>query len=146
MRANELQKFHETVGILVKAYLNDTLEHGRCSACVVGNLCGGNPIWSYLFVTDQNGNQDYMPIGYWDEEHLSHRYDILQKAKNLCLSTGYSIDELKRIELTFETTIRAQPRDQRMFMGLMRVVDVLAEIHKVDLSVKESSKLLFVKS
>ena len=34
----ELERFHETVGILVKAYLNDTLEHTNCHACAVGNM------------------------------------------------------------------------------------------------------------
>jgi hypothetical protein len=33
-----------------------------------------------------------------------------------------------------------------MLNGLMKVVDVLADIHGVDLSVKESAKLQFVKA
>jgi hypothetical protein len=30
--------FENSVDVLVKAYLNDTLEHGQCHACAVGNL------------------------------------------------------------------------------------------------------------
>jgi hypothetical protein len=30
--------FSNTIDILVKAYLNDTLQHESCSACAVGNL------------------------------------------------------------------------------------------------------------
>lgn len=32
------ERFDETVDILVKAYLNDTLQHGHCAACAVGNI------------------------------------------------------------------------------------------------------------
>jgi hypothetical protein len=30
--------YHKTIGILVDAYFDDTLQHGNCSACAVGNL------------------------------------------------------------------------------------------------------------
>jgi hypothetical protein len=77
--------FEQTVDVLVKAYLNDTLVHGNCCACVVGNLCAhaigtrvikidhdilhplmrfrwakGEPVWHNVFVTPPLGlvNED----------------------------------------------------------------------------------------
>lgn len=38
MIREDKKKFHETVGILVQAYLNDTLIHQSCQHCAVGNL------------------------------------------------------------------------------------------------------------
>jgi len=34
--------FENTVDILVKAYINDTLEHNNCYACAVGNIVAHN--------------------------------------------------------------------------------------------------------
>lgn len=38
MQRNDEQKFHETVGILVRAFLEGTLEAMDCAACAVGNI------------------------------------------------------------------------------------------------------------
>lgn len=34
--------YQKTVDILVKAYFDDTLQHGNCYACAVGNIIAGN--------------------------------------------------------------------------------------------------------
>lgn len=145
--------FEQTVNVLVKAYLNDELKHGDCEACAVGNIvhaagfpryhtgdnapmredsCGS---WKAVFVT-LAGKQRY---NYWS--------DPLLEAKGLKMieATGYTIKELARVELAFETADDGHSDDEWMFNGLMAVCDVLADIHGVDLSVKESAKLLFVK-
>jgi hypothetical protein len=141
---NELEKFHHTVGILVKAYLNDTLEHGVCTKCAVGNLVIAaipeariNLLvgWPEVFVTDLGGRQSISPENYAGE------------AKEQIDSTGYTWQELALIEAAFESadtdSFNEEKVDIARFNGLMAVVDVLADIHKVDLSVKEEAKALF---
>lgn len=144
----QLEKFKETVGILVNAYLNDELRHGLCHACVVGNLVahhkgvkpsfadcttsfddGSHPLWQSLFAT-MHGKQTIKKECLEDKRIMAE-----------INSTGYNWHDLARIELAFET---APTSGDYMFNGLMAVVEVLAEIHNVDLSVKESAKLLFV--
>lgn len=71
--------------------------------------------------------------------------------------TGYSIKNLKDIEYAFENAPGDSALNGRMsadritdpewmFNGLMAVVDVLAEIHDIDLKVREDAKSLFVRS
>jgi hypothetical protein len=148
--------FQETVSVLVKAYLNDKLKHGDCTACVVGNLCGGNRMWEYLFITDPlHKSQFKRNITAFKCQALGKSsLQIIEEATNICLSTGYSVEELKRIEYSFETAPGYIGEDEQdmtintdewMFNGLMAVVDVLAEIHGVNLETKSSAKLQFVK-
>lgn len=143
--------FDNTVSILVKAYLNDTLIHGDCAACAVGNLIASSkgyktyragctvvwqqgyaqPHWQSVFLTD-SVSQSIQPKNYTG------------KAKDQIDSTGYTWQELARIEKAFESAPRIS-YDDRMFNGLMAVIDVLAEIHNIDLTQKETAKALFVK-
>lgn len=132
--------FEKTVDVLVKAYLNDTLKHGWCNACAVGNLIadamGKHPkhiegAW-YRKLID---GLDYRIEGYHDPEEADRQIAIL----------GYTHDEIIKIEHAFEGVDYKLPRDERMFLGLMAVVDVLADIHGIDLEKKDAAKLLFVK-
>lgn len=158
--------FEQTVAILVKAYFDNTLEHGNCAACAVGNIIASSigakvsksaytwerkgieiiPIWDELFCSGGAGGQVVVPEEYkgWVKRQID--------------TTGYSWQELALIERTFEKHSPFEVEDygedednmraienSSMFNGLMAVVEVLAEIHNVDLSVKESAKLQFVK-
>lgn len=161
---SNIEKFNETVSILVKAYLNDTLQHGNCFACAVGNIIAaksgfkfcdkkvkghslsweGQPYpafnenaydaqgWGAAFTTGFLGIQ-HLRLEYLTNEHVSRQIKI----------SGYTWQELAKIENAFEVA----PHDysDRMFNGLMAVVDVLAEIHGIDLQQKESAKLMFAK-
>lgn len=134
---NNLEKFQDTVSILVKAYMNDTLYHQYCTACAVGNIVKAKTsdaygMWGDVFHTTK-GVQFYWPENY------------LGDARQEIDSTGYSVKELMRVEYAFETARRGKNSQEWMFNGLMAVVDTLAEIHGIDLTVKESAKLLFVK-
>jgi hypothetical protein len=130
------KKFEHTVNVLLKAYLNGTLEHGSCTACAVGNLIshctGQSPIaWTFVFSTIF-GNQ-----------HVNlYNYDGLAKIE--IESTGYTWKELAKIEFAFETAEFGASNDDYIFNGLMAVVDVLAEIHKIDLTTVKETKELFV--
>lgn len=145
---NELQKFNETVDILVKAYLNGALRHGDCNACAVGNLVGARlgankkMFWPYIFMTSRTGETLFDDSAYVTNSEAREEVD----------STGYNCRQLARIENVFELSAcydefqdQVGDKYEQMFNGLMAVVDVLADIHKVDLSVKESAKLMFVK-
>lgn len=151
--------FDQTVNVLVQAYLNDTLKHGDCTACAVGNIIAASidckmvaprenvrcrfewmkngvyyePIWSAVFASNRYGQQLRSPKKY--RGMYKKQIDI----------TGYDWKELARIEKAFESN-RFFDNDESMFTGLMAVVDVLAEIHGIDLTVKDQAKLLFQKS
>lgn len=140
--------FENTVSILVKAYLNDTLRHENCAACAVGNLIAHSlgaevgivtwvlgeeeiePAWQNVFCTNPMFPQRISPERY------------LAEAKYQIDATGYSWQDLAKIEASFESITK---REDRMFLGLMAVVDILAEIHQVDLSTAQAAKELFVR-
>jgi hypothetical protein len=153
--------FEETVNVLVKAYLNDTLVHGACSACAVGNIVSASmgkvalrmPGTSTGF--DPHYWADGSKIHWWDVFSTSSRRQRIDAkqyygdAKEEIDSTGYTWQQLSRIEFAFESADgnASNYQDETwMFNGLMAVVDVLADIHGIDLQAKESAKALFVKS
>lgn len=59
-------------------------------------------------------------------------------AKKQIDATGYSWQELARVEYAFESAKKGESADDWMFNGLMAVLDVLADIHGVNLSAKSS--------
>jgi hypothetical protein len=152
--------FDQTVSVLVKAYLNDTLVHGACSACAVGNIvAAATGKQALINETSCTGFENH----YWSDGSKIHWWDVFStccggqrkeptryhsSARKEIDATGYTWQELARIEFAFETAPgnMGNYRDEVwMFNGLMSVIDVLATIHNVDLTVKESAKLLFVK-
>lgn len=139
-----MRDFNHTVNVLVKAYLDDTLEHGVCSACAVGNIVGGS-LWAMFFQSDSyNGTQAYSastPLPWFKMVGKKSQ----NKARRQIKKSGYSRKELARIEFAFETADQGETEDEWIFNGLMAVVEVLADIHQISLEAKEKSKLLFVK-
>lgn len=152
--------FENTVSILVKAYLEGTLLKGHCCACAVGNICAsavgakiieverwkgnysssgtadwdtGSPRWASVFLTVEEDRQVRRPDRYVDE------------AKRQIDATGYTWQQLAKIEAAFEGAMEGY-NDATEFAGLMAVVDVLANIHGIDLAAAESAKLLFVRA
>lgn len=162
--------FSQTVDVLVKAYLNDTLQHRSCYACAVGNLvanglqitmtkenlkwpgfpyptneCGLPVGWGAAFSSDESGFSDIV------KQTIDTYVLNVPAVKNQIKATGYKWQELARIEFAFESVDKRFDADDEidydvwMFDGLMAVVDVLADIHGVDLTFKEEAKKLFVK-
>lgn len=152
----DAEKFHRTVSILVKAYLNDTLAHGACTACAVGNLVAENlnlKISNSLNWLDSKGQSI---CTYWDNVFMTpdglqriNPYSYRGEAKKQIDATGYTWQELARIEFAFESapgfTSKKMDDEVWMFNGLMAVVDVLCEIHGMDDVAKKETKALFVK-
>lgn len=152
-----LEKYHHTISVLVKAYLNDTLFKGTCYGCAVGNLVadamgckvaspgswsdGQKPAWQHVFTTASNTREQTIN---------PHKYEGVSKEQ--LDSTGYTYEELARIEYAFETATkkgywfrREHDKEKSLYKSLMAVVEVLADIHKLDKQEAEQSKLLFVK-
>lgn len=160
---NNIKKFHETIGILVEAYLSEELAHGTCAACAVGNIIsrkmGTKPKkkasrTGFYYQTCENGTDLFWGDVFRSTElegQLFYPHAITPRIQHEISVSGYSLEELRRIEYAFENAPRNCPyfeyrNEEWMFNGLMAVVDVLAEIHGVDLSELESVKLQFVKS
>jgi len=159
LNTSYMRDFNHTLNVLVKAYLNDTLQHGRCTACAVGNMiCDSLNIETYK---TEDGNIHWKNnIFYWDEvvctrmgNQRIHMDNYLGQAKYQIDSTGYSVEEIAKIEFAFEARVKYDDfgqvigdKDIAMFKGLMAVVDVLADIHGIDLKAKEEAKALFVKA
>lgn len=153
--------YNKTVDILVQAYFNDTLEHGVCHACAVGNIInahrpfseeeimmlnasnmlGDRQGWSSVFLTCKCL---YKPN--WGEKRqliIISNYNGL--AKEQIDSTGYSVVELAMIEHAFETAPEGNNREDYMFNGLMAVIDALDVIHEnKDTEVTSSAKSQFI--
>jgi hypothetical protein len=142
------QLYNKTVGILVDAYMNDTLKHGMCTHCAVGNIICGNMYdgnmtewWKNYSMNNGWANvfQNGVPV------NLS-RYK--GEPKKQIDSTGYSVYELAAIESAFElANTTKEYNDENMFNGLMAVIDVLDKIHEnTDSVVTVATKSRFAKS
>jgi hypothetical protein len=165
-----MRDFNHTVNVLVKAYLNDTLRHNNCYACAVGNMIASANGFKYSMLKEAlSDNKEHwllkwahLPSIYDAEIELSSndqqenwmnvfrdgevQYSNYNgKSKELIDSTGYTVYELARIEEAFEDVDSNCTNDEWMFNGLMAVIEVLAEIHGIDLKQKEEAKALFVK-
>lgn len=153
--------FENSVNVLVQAYLSDTLLHGNCYACAVGNLVAAGMGYSFVRTKGLNYFADdcykltwNVTGGDYDDSFHAGWYSHVRgwvssrdKTQGMLevQSVGYTINELNRIETAFERATRGNSDDEWMFNGLMAVVDVLAEIHGINLEQKEEAKLLFVK-
>jgi len=156
--------YNKTVDILVQAYFNDTLVASKCEACVIGNIVAANngykieilneeiqwfdkenkpiePKWSNVFVSAINPFLWGLFRTVKQEINLNRYYGSTRKEID---STGYSLQELAKIESSFEKAYCGF--GDRMFKGLMAVIDVLDTIHEnTDTQVTTQTKNKFVK-
>lgn len=148
-----MRNFNHTVGVLVNAYINGTLQHTNCYACAVGNMIAASRGYKFVYATDNRGQicwdvtgGKYCTSGVAEWfAYLTHRSDNGGVALKEIEATGYSVEEIRMIEAAFEH-IPGHGEDTDGYNGLMSVVDVLADIHGIDLSVREETKKLFVKA
>lgn len=151
MKNQEL--FDRTVGILVKAYFNETLLHYNCCACAVGNLVAAN--LHYKFNSENyweeqvspqydNGWASVFATSGSTQKMNRNNYHLIASAKEQIDATGYTITELARIELAFERAYEYKDTDNERFDGLMNVIDALQFIHKATPAEAQSAKELFV--
>lgn len=145
--------YEKTVSILVQAYLNDTLEHGDCCGCAVGNMVAAN--CGYSFIKLQNYQEWESNSPCWDDVFCTARgkqelhmrnYRLSEEARKQIDSTGYSVRQLAKIEFAFETAPYGDSDDEWMFNGLMAVIDILDQIHgNTDTEVTTTQKNRFTK-
>lgn len=150
---NELL-YNKTVNILVQAYFNDTLEHGYCTCCAVGNIVAAN--MGYCISKDRQSWIDILYPGWhgWGTVFITslgiQRIDVKSyngEPKNQIDSTGYTLFELAKIEKAFESAHKGTCDEDWMFNGLMAVIDVLDEIHEnKDAAITSQTKELFIKA
>jgi hypothetical protein len=156
--------FDHSVWVLTKAYLNGNLQNGNCAACAVGNL-----------IADALGIRVTRLITAKDHEHYGHPGNRLiwvgaepnwlgalfgkrdddfadehgYSRDEQLAATGYSLDELSSIEVAFESARRMNyficlPAEAT-YQGLLAVVDVLAEIHGVDVATGKQAAAPFTR-
>lgn len=138
------KRHNNAIRVLVNAYFNDTLAKGTCTACAVGNLvadalgakvnknlkCSINKMyWAKVFCTS-------------DKYQSINEENYFGESKKQIDSTGYTWQELARIEKVFEenTIISHVDYDdyseeeisQDKFNGLKAVFEVLCEIEGVE--------------
>jgi hypothetical protein len=142
------QRFEKAYNSLYNAFMNDTLAKGTCVACAVGNILadalGGkiskkgyefacsisNTWWNTFFITVDNEQTIF------DDNNDIPAYGRL---KDL---TGYSVEELAKIEFAFETNTKIRfinypfVTEERImedqFRGLMAVMDVMIELDNIE--------------
>jgi hypothetical protein len=140
-------RFDKAYNALYKAFMNNTLAKGTCTACAVGNIVadamGGkvsirghnfvcdvhNTWWSNFFITFDN------------EQTIFDDYNDIPAYGRLKELTGYSVEELSKIEFAFETNTKisfneyfSSNEEQIMedqFNGLMAVMDVMIKLDDV---------------
>jgi hypothetical protein len=130
--------FNKTIGILVKAYQNDTLKHGDCCGCAFGNMVVANMGYS---LSGRDGQEWYNCTGTPGQVDIQYYKGL---AKQEIESTGYTPFEMVLIENAFESFDALEDRDG--FKGLMSVCDALMQIHEATAEETESAKLQFVKA
>lgn len=155
MKNKEL--FDRTIGILVRAFQNDTLRHEEPCGCAIGNLIAGNNGYSIntkgpMFSWHKNGNR---VVEFWNEVQVYGRgmsgpnRDI---GIDQLLSTGYNLHETLLIEGSFESTRHINEDengdngDADGFLGLMALCDALMQIHEATTEEVQDAKDLFVRA
>lgn len=125
-------RFTNAVDKLVEAFFDGTLEAGDCSKCAVGNICDGNEAWKSAFQTRHHGQTQYFKRNNWP--NAQHQ----EWAQNAIESTGYSVEEMARVEKTFEKAGLDVKYDENansmedQYNRLMAVLDVLMDIEGID--------------
>lgn len=135
---NRIDLYKKTVDILYLAYFNDTLKHGDCSACAVGNICLANGATLYDYTHSISGsNLAWSMAFYTDTDTLIQTIDesVYKQNFNGCKTvidaTGYSLLELAKIERSFETAPTGNSDEEYMFNGLVAVLEALKQIHEI---------------
>lgn len=154
------KRFDNAISALVEAYLHGTLAAGTCVACAVGNMiakASGMKIQPNNFNPYDDYNQT---LPQWGAALLIARHrcafvtpDELQIQIDNVVRTGYSLEEIERIETAFENNTHISFRqysvrddqqiDTDQYNGLMAVVDVLCELEGI--SDVQTYKDMFVK-
>ncbi len=126
------ERFNNAISKLVKAFFDGSIRKGHCCSCAMGVICNENKKWNRVFYTDStlNHRQYQYPAEYKDE------------SKKVIDETGYSWQELAKVEYSFEVNAKIDSYDYFLHgkgkvmkdiqTGLMAVVEKLCEIENID--------------
>jgi len=113
---NRPEQFQKSIDTLATAYFEGELQAGSCTACAVGNLI----------------RAEGSDAGEWFWRLKDYRHDNRTLNFSVTDTLPYSDAEIDRIESAFEEdTDPWEEKDTDYFAALMRVVDVLFDIHDV---------------
>lgn len=109
---------------LYTAFHDNRLDALDCEMCAVGNICGGgnwdtNPLFARMTIF-----KTYIRQNMSDEE--------IQEGIKEIKSTGYSAEELAKVELIFlDACGRMKGTKEQQFKGLCAVVEYLCELDNI---------------
>lgn len=131
-------RLKNSIEVLQKAYLNETLTARDCMACAVGNLVAASEdyegriyAWRFVFCTEDSGYQVfYDPRDAVFMAEYNEGLDAIE-------ATGYSIAELAKIEFAFESALSKEeaedmPEHQSQWIRLQAVLKVLFDIEGIE--------------
>ncbi len=131
--------YEKTVNLLLDSYTAGKLFHGRCDACALGNILNTGD-WAFDFCTFPD------TLGLSQKSFKRDEEDTLY-FNRLYKGSGYSREELMKIEYAFESSIakdyhlyREVKTKEGQYLGLCAVLDVLKEIHETETQESEVSK------
>lgn len=138
------RRYINAVDAITKAYTNDTLQFRNDCGCAVGHLIAHNMGIGVILDEDGKAVWDHRtPV--WSEVFLCGvdlaPIDSVLGAPEQIMSTGYTIDELKRIEWAFETTIDSSYdfntaerfyQQECLWAGMMLALEEVRAIEDVD--------------
>lgn len=158
------EQFDWAIAVLVQAYMHDTLKKKKCNACAVGNLIAARNHYKqaghHWISEDATGYICIHPEwtssvrSYTGAYGVNKESDHFRQVESQIASIGYTVAEVARIEAAFEgwlidtkipgyiETIKGTCNED-IFDALMRVVDVLCEIHETDQSTRQETRQLF---
>lgn len=147
------QRFEKAYNALYKAFMDDTLAKGTCTACAVGNIVADamgrkvyklssgfeyecdvyNSFWSTMFVT--SGCKQIITT-------IKKNPNVTYYRKLIKELTGYTWKELAKVEFAFEQNTKIShnrycdysEKDimEDQFNGLMAVMDVLIKFDNIE--------------
>lgn len=122
--------YQKSVDILLDAYNAGNLFHGKCDACAVGNILGGNDWVAVIGAFDSGFGKRFYDF----KEHYNETEGL-----KLIDKSGLTKKELMHIEEAFET---ADDEDGEQFKGLCAVLDVMKDMVEEDVPHKENIEKL----
>jgi len=112
------KRFEQAIENLVEAYFKETLEKGSCTKCAVGNICQADTgLWHTAI-------KDFREYGFIEDDCL------LDEVKNIESFTGYSLEQLEKIESVFEDNTKDSSEIEQ-YKGLCAVFDKLCQIEGI---------------
>lgn len=148
------ERFQRAFNALTTAYFEGTLAKGHCCKCAVGNLCNNTETWSYLFCSSQSGQTIYYDGQYLRNPFVNSPDDrvlIIKRALSEIAATGYTWQELAKVEEAFETNTKIwvskyeyhseQAILEDQYNGLAAVFKVLCELDGIEDSMQYETQL-----